>query len=91
MMVSLHYFDCILHGEQKADGNIVLSCLDTALHALKRFPHVCKSDNAKNLAGRQTKLLMPHVCSASGLKLMAYYHHEAQSGKDICDTHFSHQ
>ena len=22
---------------------------------------------------------------------MAYYHNEAQSGKDICDTHFSHQ
>ena len=94
--VSLHYFDCIVQGEQKADGNIVLSCLEAALHALKkRFPHVCKiivqSDNAKNLAGRQTKLLLPHVCSAAGLKLMAYYHNEAQSGKDICDTHFSHQ
>eukprot|EP00731_Ephydatia_muelleri_P001509 Em0001g1509a len=94
--VSLHYFDCIVQGEQKADGNIVLSCLEAALHALKkRFPHVCKiivqNDNAKNLAGRQTKLLLPHVCSAAGLKLMAYYHNEAQSGKDICDTHFSHQ
>ena len=22
---------------------------------------------------------------------MAYYHNEAQSGKDVCDTHFSHQ
>ena len=45
----------------------------------------------KNLAGRQTKLLLPHVCSAAGLKLVAYYHNEAQNGKDVCDTHFSHQ
>lgn len=94
--VILHFFDCVVQGEQKADGNIVLSCLEAALHALKqRFPHVSKiivqSDNAKNLAGKQTKLLLPHVCSAAGLKLVAYYHNEAQSGKDICDTHFSHQ
>eukprot|EP00731_Ephydatia_muelleri_P037004 Em0374g7a len=42
--VSLHYFDCIVQGEQKADGNIVLSCLEAALHALKkRFPHVSQS------------------------------------------------
>ena len=31
------------------------------------------------------------MCSAAGLKLVAYYHNEAQSGKDVCDTHFSHQ
>ncbi|KAL5475612.1 hypothetical protein EMCRGX_G025445 [Ephydatia muelleri] len=83
-------------GEQKADGNVVLSCLEAVLHALKqRFPHVSKiiiqSDNAKNLAGKQTKLLLPHVCSAAGLKLVAYHHNEAQSGKNVCDTHFSHQ
>ena len=52
---------------------------------------ILQSDNAKNLAGRQTKLLLPHVCSAAGLKLVAYYHNEAQSGKDVCDTHFPHQ
>ena len=34
---------------------------------------------------------LDHVCSAAGLKLVAYYHNEAQSGKDVCDTHFSHQ
>ena len=93
---ALHFIDCIVQGEQRADGNVVLSCLEAALHALKqRFPHIAKiimqSDNAKNLAGKQTKLLLPHVCSAAGLKLVAYYHNEAQSGKDVCDTHFSHQ
>ena len=85
-----------MQGEQKCDGNIVLSCFEAALHALRcQFPHVKKliiqSDNARNLAGKQTKLLLPHVCSAAGIKLVAYYHNEAQSGKDICDTHFSHQ
>lgn len=94
--VNLHFIDCIVEGEQKADANVVLSCLEAAFRALKlRFPHVEKiivqSDNAKNLAGHQTKLLLPYVCSASGLKLVAYFHNEAQSGKDVCDTHFSHQ
>ena len=83
----------VVQDEQKADGNIVLSCLEAALR--QRFPHVTKlivqSDNAKNLAGKQTKLLLLYVCSAAGLKLVAYYHNEAQSGKDVCDTHFSHQ
>ena len=70
--------------------------MEAALHALRhRFPYVSKiivqSDNAKNLAGKQTKLLLPYVCSAAGLKLFAYYHNEAQNGKDVCDTHFSHQ
>lgn len=91
----LHFFDCIVQNEQKADANIVLCCLEAALQALKqKFPHVTKlivqSDNAKNFAGNKTKLLLPHVCSAAGLKLVAYYHNEAQSRKDVCDTHFSH-
>ena len=30
------------------------------------------------------------VCTQRELEL-AYYHNEAQSGKDVCDTHFSHQ
>ncbi|KAL5484263.1 hypothetical protein EMCRGX_G020727 [Ephydatia muelleri] len=93
---SLHFFDCIVQEEQKADANIVLSCLEASLHALKqKFFHVTKlivqSNNAKNLAGKQTKLLLPYVCSAAGLKLITYYHNKAQSGKDVCDTHFSHQ
>ena len=29
--------------------------------------------------------------TAAGIKLVAFYHNEAQSGKDVCDTHFSHQ
>ena len=65
------------------------SCLETAV-----FSHVNKiivqSDNTKNLAGKQTKLILPHVSSAVGLKLVASFHNEA-SGKDVCDTHFSHQ
>ena len=63
------------------------------MHALRlQFPHVTTvivhSDNAKNLAGQQIKLLLHHVCSAAGLKVMAYYHNEAQSGK-MCVTHTS--
>ena len=89
--VALHFIDCIIQDEQKADANVVLSCLEAAMHAIRRrFPYLTKvivqSDNAKNLAGKQTKLLLPHVCSAAGLKLVAYYHNEAQSGKDVCDT-----
>ena len=90
--VNLHFIYCIV-GEQKADANIVLSCLEAAFPAFKlRYPHIEKiivqSDNAKNLVGRQTKLFLPHECSASGLKLVAYFHNEAQSGKDVCNTLF---
>ena len=75
---------------------MVLSCLEAAFHALRQqFLNVNKvilqCDKAKNFGGKQTKLLLPYVCSAAGLKLVAYYHNEAQSGKDVCDTHFSHQ
>ena len=94
--VALHFIDCIVQDEQKPDANVVLTCLEAAMHALKhRFPYLTKiivqSDNAKNLAGKQTKQFLPHVYSAAGLKLVGYYHNEAQSGKDVCDTHFSHQ
>ena len=56
--VILHFIDCIVQGEQKADRNVVLSCLESALHALRQwFPHVSKiivqSDNATNLTGKQ--------------------------------------
>ena len=85
-----------MQGQQKCDANVVLSCFEAAFHVLRsRFRHIKKiiiqSDNAKNLAGKQSKLILPHVCSAAGFKLVAYYHNEAQSGKDVCDTHFSHQ
>ena len=85
-----------MQGEQKCDANVVLSCFEAAFHVLRsRFPHIKKiiiqSDNAKNLAGKQSKLLLPHVFSAAGFILVAYYHNEAQSWKDVCDTHFSHQ
>ena len=35
-----------------------------------------QSDNANSLAGKQSKLLLPHVCSAAGFKVVAYYHNE---------------
>ena len=35
--------------------------------------------------------LLPHVCLAAGLKLLAYYHNEVQCGKDVFDTYFSYQ
>ena len=87
--VALHFIDCIVQDKQKADANIVLFCSEAAMHALKhRFPHMTKiivqSDNAKNLAGKQSKQFLPHVCSAAGLKLVACYHNETQSGKDVC-------
>ena len=75
----------------------MLSCLDAAFRVLwvAAVPHVKKvivqGDNAKNLAGKKTKLLLSHVFSTAGLQLMAYYNNEAQSGKDVCDTHFLHQ
>ena len=91
--VALHFIDCIVQDKQKADANVVLSCLEAAMHALKlQFPYLTKiivqSDNAKNLAGSNFYL---NVFSAAGLKLVGYFHNEAQSGKDVCDTHFSHQ
>ena len=40
---AIHFIDCIVQGEQRADGNIVLSCLEAAFHALRqRFPYVSK-------------------------------------------------
>ncbi|KAL5475177.1 hypothetical protein EMCRGX_G027244 [Ephydatia muelleri] len=69
--VALHFIDCIVQDKQKADANIVLFCSEAAMHALKhRFPHmtmiIVQSDNAKNLAGKQSKQFLPHVCSARG-------------------------
>ena len=82
-MVALHFIDCIVQDEQKADANVVLSCLEAAMHALKhRFPYLTKiivqSDNAKNLAGKQTKQFLPYVSSAAGLKLVGYFHKAAK-------------
>ena len=53
--VTLYFTDCIVQREQKADASVVLSCLEEALHALrKRFPHVNKliaqSDNTDKAA-----------------------------------------
>ena len=62
--VALHFIDCIVQDKQKADANVALSCLEAAMHALKlQFPYLTKiivqSDNAKNLAGKQTKQFLP--------------------------------
>lgn len=32
--VALHFIDCIVQDEQKADADVVLSCLEAAMHAL---------------------------------------------------------
>eukprot|EP00731_Ephydatia_muelleri_P037223 Em0421g4a len=93
---SIEAIDGATEYEQKADANVVLSCLEAAMHALKTSISlsdqiIVQSDNAKNLAGKQTKQFLPYVSSAAGLKLVGYFHNEAQSGKDVCDTHFSHQ
>ena len=35
--------------------------------------------------------MLPLVARAAGLECIAYYHNEAAAGKDVCNTHFSHQ
>ena len=49
----------------------MLSCFEAALHALRcRFPYdkkfIIQIDNVRNLVEKQTKQLLPHVCSAAG-------------------------
>ena len=39
--VTLQFIDCIVQGEQKADRNVVLSCLESALHALRQWFPMC--------------------------------------------------
>ena len=51
---------------------------------------ILQSDNAKNFASKDMKLLVHQVVSAASMNLLAYYHNEAATGKDICDTHFAH-
>ena len=52
---------------------------------------IFQSDNAKNFAGKVTKMFIHQAVSACGMNLIAYYHNKAAAGKDICDSHFSHQ
>ena len=33
--VALHFIDCIIQDQQKADANVVLSCLEAAMHAMR--------------------------------------------------------
>ena len=41
--VALHFIDCIIQDEQKADANVVLSCFEAAMHAMQRhFPYLTK-------------------------------------------------
>ena len=94
--MQLHFIDCIVLDDEKSDALIVVSCLEAGLQALHhRFPHlrrvIFQSDNAKNFAGKVTKMFIHQAVSACGMNLIAYYHNEAAAGKDICDSHFSHQ
>ena len=36
-------------------------------------------------------MFLHQAINACGMSLIAYYHNEAAAGKDICDSHFSHQ
>eukprot|EP00731_Ephydatia_muelleri_P014407 Em0008g127a len=92
----LHFVDSIVEGDEKADSYVTLSCLEASFHVLKqRFPYVrnviLQSDNAKTFGGNVTTQLLPLVARAAGLECIGYYHNEAAAGKDVCDTHFSHQ
>ena len=38
---TFHFVDCIVHGDEKSDLFVALSCLEAGLHALhRRFPHL---------------------------------------------------
>ena len=92
----LHFVDSIVDGDKKADSSVALYCLEATFHVLRQhFPHVRKvilqSDNAKTFGGNVTTQLLPLVARAAGLECTGYYHNEAGTGKDVCDTHFSHQ
>ena len=94
--MQLHFIVCIILDDEKSDALIVESCLEAGLQALHHhFPHlrrvIFQSDNAKNFAGKMTKMLIHQAVSECGINLIAYYHNEAEAGKDICDSHFSHQ
>ena len=91
----LHFIDIIVQDDDKSDSFVVLSCLEAGLNALHlRFPTIhnviLQSDNAKNFASKDIKPLVHQVVSAASMNLLAYYHNEAATGKDICDTHFAH-
>ena len=42
------------------------------------------------MPSKDMKLLVHQVVSAASINLLAYYHNEAATGKDICDTHLAH-
>ena len=61
-------FNCIVQDEQKR--LISMLCC--------QFLQVSKVIMwGENASAKQTKLLLLHMCSAAGLKLVAYYHNEA--------------
>ena len=91
-----HFVESIVDGDEKAHSSVALSCLEATFHVLRQqFPHVRKvilqSDNAKTFGGNVTTQLLSLVAKAAGLECIGYYHNEAGTGKDVCDTHFSHQ
>ena len=51
---------------------------------------ILQSGSAKKFANKDMKLLVFQVVSAASMNQLAYYHNEAATGMDICDTHSAH-
>ena len=92
----LHFVDCIVLDDEESDAFIAISCIEAGLRAIRHhYPHlkhvIFLSDNAKNFAGKVTKMYLHQAAIACGMTLVAYYHNEAAAGKDVCDSHFAHK
>ena len=92
----LHFVDCIVLDDEKSDAFIAISCIEAGLRAIRHhYPHlkhvIFQSDNAKNFAGKVTKMYLYQAAIACGMTLVAYYYNEAAVGKDVCNSHFAHQ
>ena len=63
----LPFIVCIIQDEQKADANVVLTCLEAAMHALwRQFPYLTKvivqSNNACKKPCWQADQVVPASC-----------------------------
>ena len=66
--------------------------MKTIRHHYPHLKHVnFQDDNAKNFAGKITKMYLHQGAIACGMALVANYHNEAAAGKYVCDLHFAHQ
>ena len=60
-------------GDSDIEDNTGEICCKVRLKTVPHVEKIVQSDNANILAGRQMNLFLPHVYSASGLMLVAYW------------------